>query len=361
MIGLGAPAAGAENITGARYEAPTGRYGHFALGRPHEYARVSATTTAGRTLTLQLPEDEVFEDLAPRPVRLAHDEPEVLLTIISRRESGARLAIIRLGPDRLEFGAQSPAIGTPMRWLNPVGVADLDGDGQAEIAAVITPHIGGTLKVYRRVGGDLAEIAALAGFSNHVYGSPQLAMSAPASVGGRMVLIVPDAARQFLRVVALEGGRLVEVRRCALFTPLTGALRVIAQSEVSVDLRSGPRTIALSDCPASRAQRPERSQSALDLAMAADARQVPPHRWFLMAGHGECSPIAALARVLPDFGEILVPDAFVRFVRAKGLAASTKPVPLPAGAAMEVSVPEKSFSLVFVSAGICASRGSRQR
>jgi hypothetical protein len=251
MLGFGASAAGAETITGAQYEAPVDRYGHFALGRPHEYARVTATTDAGRTLTLQLPEDQVFEDLAPRLVRLATGEPEELLTIISRRESGSRLAIIRLGRDRLEMGAQSPAIGTPMRWLNPVGVADLDGDGQAEIAAVVTPHIGGTLKVYRRTGSKLIEMAALAGFSNHIYGSPELAMSAPVSVGGRMHLLVPDAARLRLRVIALEGGGLFEVRRCALSAPLTGAMRVTAPSQVSVDLRSGPQLIVLSDCPAS--------------------------------------------------------------------------------------------------------------
>ncbi|PMR68583.1 hypothetical protein CR158_22340 [Halomonas heilongjiangensis] len=40
----------------------------------------------------------------------------------------------------------------PNRWLNPVGVADLSGNGEAEIAAVTTPHIGGVLRVYRRSG-----------------------------------------------------------------------------------------------------------------------------------------------------------------------------------------------------------------
>lgn len=255
MLGLGVPAGGAETITGARYEAPVDRYGHFALGRPHEYALVGVTTDAGRTLTLRLPEDEVFEDIAPRLVRLATGEPEELLAIISHRESGSRLAIIRLGRDRLEMGAQSPAIGIPMRWLNPIGVADLDGDGQVEIAAVIMPHIGGTLKVYRRTGNKLIEVASLAGFSNHIYGSPQLAMSAPVSVDGRIRLLVPDTARLNLRVIALEGGRLFEVRRCALPAPLTGAIRVIAPSVISVDLRSGPQSIMLNDCPVSRTGR----------------------------------------------------------------------------------------------------------
>jgi len=145
------------------------------------------------------------------------------------------------------------------------------------------PHIGGTLKVYRRAGDKLIEIAGLAGFSNHIYGSPQIAMSAPVSVGGRMYLLVPDAARLLLRVIALEGGRLVEVRRCALSASLTGALRVIAPSEISVDLRSGPQSIVLSDCPVSRVRGPERSQSAFDLAMVAD---LPPR--------GRCGPIAAI-------------------------------------------------------------------
>ena len=47
-----------------------------------------------------------------------------------------------------------------MRWLNPVGVPDLDGEERAEIAAVITPHIGGTLKVYRRTTGYRGLFAA---------------------------------------------------------------------------------------------------------------------------------------------------------------------------------------------------------
>jgi len=48
MIALIGPAAGAETITGASYAVPVDRYGHFALGRPHEYARLEASTDAGR-------------------------------------------------------------------------------------------------------------------------------------------------------------------------------------------------------------------------------------------------------------------------------------------------------------------------
>ncbi len=249
LLALGAAEAGAERIAGARYADPVERYGHYALGRPHEYARLVVTTDAGRELAFTLPENEVFEDLAPRIVRLASGEAEEVLAIVSRRGSGARLVLIRVNDGRLEAGAQSPAIGTPMRWLNPVGVADLDADGQAEIAAVITPHIGGMLKVYRRQGGRLVEVAALAGFSNHVYGSAELALSTPVSIAGRTRLLVPDNTRLTLRVIGLDDARLVEVGRCSLPWPVVGAMSPMAHARVSIGLSSGNRFVFPDDCP----------------------------------------------------------------------------------------------------------------
>lgn len=248
MVVLFASAASAEMIIGAQYATPVARYGHFALGRPHEYARMTATTDSGRSLELLLPDDEVFEDLAPRLVRLEPHKPAEILAIVSRRQDGARLVLIRLNGDRLEVSAESLAIGIPMRWLNPVGVVDLDGDGRSEIAIVTTPHIGGTLRVYRRDGRKLIEIAALAGFSNHVHGSSELGLSAPVSVAGRARLLVPDTTRRNLRITALEGGRLVEVGRCALPAPATGATKVVGPSAVSVGLTTGLHRVVLDDC-----------------------------------------------------------------------------------------------------------------
>ena len=244
--------ANADSIALAQYEAPTQRYGHFALGQPHEYARLAVTTDTGRRLVFDLPEDEVFEDLAPRLVKLAADEPVELLTIVSQRQAGARLMLIRLSGDSLAPGAESPAVGTPMRWLNPVGVVDLDGDGQAEIASVTTPHIGGTLKVYKRQGTRLIEVAALGGFSNHVYGSPELGLSAHQTVAGQVRLLVPDNSRRQLRVVEFTSGRLTEIGRCALPAQVTGAIKPIAGSEVSVGLVTGNHAVVSNDCVAPR-------------------------------------------------------------------------------------------------------------
>ena len=48
--------------------------------------------------------------------------------------------LLRQEGSALVPAAQSEPIGSAMRWMNPVAVADLDGYGQLEIAAVITPH-----------------------------------------------------------------------------------------------------------------------------------------------------------------------------------------------------------------------------
>lgn len=246
---LFATGAHAETIASARYATPVDRYGHYALGTPHEYAHLTATTHTGRKVTFQLPEDEVFEDIVPRLVKLAESEPAEILTIVSQRNSGARLVLFGLRDDRLVMSAQSTAIGIPNRWLNPVGVSDLDGDGQAEIAAVITPHIGGTLKIYRKNGAELDEVAALYGFSNHAYASPEYALSTPVTLAGKPYLAVPDTARLQLKIMALVGNRLMEARRCTLNSPITGAITLSSPEAISVATATGRQSIALLNCP----------------------------------------------------------------------------------------------------------------
>ncbi len=238
----------ADPIASAHYANPVERYNHFALGKPHEYATLIATMRSGRTLTFQLPDDEVFEDLVPRLVKLTANEPEAILAIVSQIDSGARLVLIQPQDGALVISAQSPAIGTPNRWLNPVAVADLDGDGRAEISAVLTPHIGGTLKIYRKNGQHLIEVAALGGFSNHEYGATELNLSTSFSISGRTYLLVPDITRLQLRIIALENDRLVEAGRCVLPAPITGPIKSISPLEVSVVTLGGIHTVSPSRC-----------------------------------------------------------------------------------------------------------------
>lgn len=240
----------AEGISTAHYASAVDRYGHFALGRPHEYARLIVTTDLGRSIALALPVEEVFEDLTPRLVTLVTGEPTEILTIVSQRDKGSRLALIRLKDGRLEVSAESPAIGTPNRWLNPVGVSDLDGDGHAEIAAVTTPHIGGSLKIYRRTSNKLIEIASLGGFSNHVFGNSELGLSAIVSVEGQWRMLVPDSTRSRLRLIAWERGLLKEVGQCAISALVEGPIQVISPALALVGTGSGQQRIVPRECAA---------------------------------------------------------------------------------------------------------------
>ncbi len=240
------------HITHAHYARPTERYGHFALGRPHEYAQVVASTSSGQRLVFDLPENEVFEDLAPRLVHLGGGQAPLLLSIVSSRSAGARLVLLGLHEGALRVRAQSAAVGTPTRWLNPVAVADLDGDGRAEVAAVITPHIGGLLTAYRLEQDRLEPIARARGFSNHEYGSPELALSLALPIAGRMHLLVPDRARTQLRMMALDttaqGVQWVERGRCTLPAPVSGGMVADAAGSVSMLLQGQRHTLHPAAC-----------------------------------------------------------------------------------------------------------------
>jgi hypothetical protein len=82
-------------------------------------------------------------------------------------------------------------------------------------------------------------------------------------------------------------------------------------------------------------------------------------KWFLLARHGECSPIRGLERKFPDIGNIADPESFIKFVRAKGLTVSSKAMPVQAGAAVEVLVPERELALVFATVELCPKVGKR--
>ena len=211
----------AEQIISAQYAKPSMRYGHFAVGQPHEYARIVAKTDQGRELTFDLPAHEVFEDMSPRLVRMQPNAPTELLSIVSAKSQGSRMVVLGIKDGRLHNVAQSPPIGQQNRWLNPVAVIDLDGDGIAEIAAVTTPHIGGTLRVYKRRDDQLIEYAAMYGFSNHVFGSSELDLSKVTRINGETSLLVPDLARTSLIAVTLRGTTLVKTMRCRLNAPIT--------------------------------------------------------------------------------------------------------------------------------------------
>jgi hypothetical protein len=160
----------------AYYAQPTTRYAHGVLGDAVEAGELVVDNTLSAAACgdrIVLPADRVFEDVAPRLVDLDGDQYPEIITVESQKDLGAQLAIYgyRQGAyDKLIKRAAPPHIGTPNRWLAPIGAADLDGDGYVELAYIDRPHLAKTLRVWRFRNEALEEVASLPGLTNHRIG-----------------------------------------------------------------------------------------------------------------------------------------------------------------------------------------------
>ena len=148
--------------------------------------------------------DMVFEDLAPRLVDVTGDGHPEIITTRSHEAEGAQVAIYGYVDGELKVIAKTPHIGTRFRWLAIIGAADLDGDGQIEIAFVDRPHLAKTLRVWRfQADGSLRLLDSLEGLSNHKIGEDFIT-SGLRKCEGDMAIITPNADRSELIEVVLQ-------------------------------------------------------------------------------------------------------------------------------------------------------------
>lgn len=208
-----APAALAETITSARYTEPTSRYAHGILGDAEEWGALEILTSdsnsAGTssdavarktTYTIRLPLTSVFEDTEPRLTDVDGDgKPEVIVVETSVTQ-GASLAIYN---QRGKITA-TPYIGTRNRWLAPIAIADLDGDGLTELAYIDRPHLAKTLRVWRFAQGTLEEVASLQGLTNHRIGERDIG-GGLRNCAGKPEMIVANADWSRLMAVTWTG------------------------------------------------------------------------------------------------------------------------------------------------------------
>ncbi|MGI9393893.1 MAG: FG-GAP repeat domain-containing protein, partial [Boseongicola sp.] len=166
--------------------------------------RVEAGVKGPCDLAVILPEHSVFEDTGPRIADLDGDGRNEVVVVESHRDLGAALAIYGLRSGALKKITATPNIGRSNRWLAPVGIADLDGDGFIEIAYIDRPHLAKTLRVWRWQNGRLTEVAAASGVTNHRIGERDIA-GGIRDCGDGPEMIVTDGGWQNVLAVRFDG------------------------------------------------------------------------------------------------------------------------------------------------------------
>jgi hypothetical protein len=194
---------------------PTTRYDHGVLADSIEASRLYAQINEQTTVYLDLPSDQVFEDRLVRFADLDNDGIDELIVIRTHLKTGAGIASYALENNQFTLKSASENIGLSHRWLNIVGFEDFTGDGRLDIAAVITPHIGGTLTLFQQNGTQLVPVMSQWGFSNHAYGSRELGMSAVLDLNGDGVIdmAIPNENRQQLILLTVNGKAFHELAR----------------------------------------------------------------------------------------------------------------------------------------------------
>ena len=146
----------------------------------------------------------------------------------SSLEHGAVLTAYGLVDDALALIAEGPQRLTARRWLNPVGIADFDGDGTVEVAYVETPHLGGVLRIVSLQNGKLVEEASRAGFSNHRLGSRELGLAAVLDFDedGLPEIFLPSARRRALHVLRYKDGEISLLGRDFYEAQIVGDFRL---------------------------------------------------------------------------------------------------------------------------------------
>jgi hypothetical protein len=220
---------GYKDIAWAWLGTPTTRYPHKALGSATHAAtlHVLAHTPQGtlRELVYTLPFNRVFEDLTVRLADLNEDGRDEMIVIESDALRGSSLVVLGLRELPAKTPAKNPvtsaaklqnsmgiiemarsaATGGTFYWLNPVGVADFDGDGHLDIASVTTPHVGGILNLYHYRPPLLEAFAKVMDVSNHRMGDPEQDLAVIVELPGlRPTVIVPDMSLTALHALRWE-------------------------------------------------------------------------------------------------------------------------------------------------------------
>jgi len=190
----------------ATFSGPTDRYGHAVLGSTPEWGKLCLThRDANGCVTL--PEHKVFEDIAPRLADVDGDGRLDAVVVESDAQAGASLVVYMLEPSgQLKRFANDP-VGTRFRWLAPIGIADLDGDGHTEVAYIDRPHLAKTLRILRFVDSGFIEVATQTGLTNHRIGEAFITSGLRHCEGSPIEIITTDASWSSVMASSFDGQR----------------------------------------------------------------------------------------------------------------------------------------------------------
>lgn len=169
----------------ASFAAPTDRYDHNIMGRiagwgllEVDIAPCASCTSGTVRVRIEQPQSRVFEDFAPRLWDITGDGRPEIIAVESDLSRGSRLAVWEVvsggSGASVRRLAATAYLGSPHRWLAPIGIADFDRDGRVEIAYVERPHLDRVLRLVRLEGSRLVSVAALVGVTNHAIGQEQV-------------------------------------------------------------------------------------------------------------------------------------------------------------------------------------------
>ena len=210
----GVVSTGSNDVAEAWLTRPTTRYAHGILGDAIEAGGLTVKMADGQLYEHVLPDGFVYEDRRARPVDLDGDGRDEIVVVLSSVSEGAALAVYGVADGGLKLKAKTPHIGRQNRWLNPAEFADLDGDGNIEITAVWTPHLGRVLQAWRFSDGKLRQVAKIEGYSNHAIGSPVQDLTEIVTLSdGRTALAIPTPGYDEIAFLILQQGKFTEVIR----------------------------------------------------------------------------------------------------------------------------------------------------
>jgi hypothetical protein len=203
-----------------------------------EAAAISLRSDEGDVSRVEVGQTEVIEGLAPIVADLDGDGTAEMIVTVSDMYEGARLVTYALDGERM---AASEPIGQGFRWLHQIGAGPTGPGGEVEIISVRTPHIGGVVEAHQLRDGQLRQVASESGYSSHALGSANLDMAflADTDGDGRLEVVVPNQAMTVLAVLARVDGGFDEVEALELEGRLVTNVAGVADAAGNLSLAAG--------------------------------------------------------------------------------------------------------------------------